>query len=925
MKRLLALVALLLLLPLRAEEPINLWPFYLRENAETHIAWPLIKSAPDELALHPVYWRTATTHRFAYLLSLDFAQREYAFYPFFYSAPDGWLSPLGGTGGIDNRSRWWYALTVGTHRAFTTLPNGVRSERFRNWFLPFWFYTGTETASSLWTPLSYRDRDDTWPLSRVYIGPFGLPWLYFYDRRAADREWRLFTLIYSSHEDYITRPDGTRPEPFAPKRDAFSLAFGLLYHNRHASSLPLDRPLPADLLKDHSRLERPYTFTKHAALLNLAGFSREHYGQDTYAEEWLFPLYFRGEEPHGTSNWTEAWYEPDRRYTSCSPYIRTKRYTPADRDSWLHFPPLWFSWQTGGKAPRTTRLLFPLWCQRVYQSGDARWWFSPFAGAGSDPVNQAKWWFALTAGAAESTPKSGREASCWFLPFYFATETPTRATSWTPLSYTKTEYDRLGENYFSFGPILPIYHRLRSLSEESEGGFLLCNEREWALSAAQTGEKNRVTAEPNIEELSLGGGLLFSKTTLHPLPDACPVDLLDSWLWCFHLSPHRTPRASGYNYSLLLNLVNWSKNQLELQDERSDFNLGWLLWRWEHERDCFGADRRFSLWTPLASYRTSTCQSDDLRNFGRSRRNGFLFDALCWNSYASRTCNDYNFDLAWGTLADYSSSLPAEGYKRKSAPALPFTDAWPEEMSQEFILLRSLLSRTRFARYVSLGDYELGSQSDCWGCDARLREECTRTLLPGGLLYRFSDTACDEVDSPRERLVELRSLVYQFVRRETITRKRTRTLDSSLLWSLLYARHEDWREAWAWPNGQPPAEQPKTREHTATLSCLTPLVYKAESTDPCDESQATYTRRLLLGLLYKEEGNRKTGTEQVNLLGFLFHSRLSADQTRTRALFPFITTTTNASTGAWSFSFFHKLFRVEQTAEGETKWWLFWL
>ena len=65
MKRLLALVALLLLLPLRAEETINLWPFYLRENVETHIAWPLIKSAPDELALHPVYWRTATTHRFA--------------------------------------------------------------------------------------------------------------------------------------------------------------------------------------------------------------------------------------------------------------------------------------------------------------------------------------------------------------------------------------------------------------------------------------------------------------------------------------------------------------------------------------------------------------------------------------------------------------------------------------------------------------------------------------------------------------------------------------------------------------------------------------------------------------------------------------------------------------------------------------------
>lgn len=399
------------------------------------------------------------------------------------------------------------------------------------------------------------------------------------------------------------------------------------------------------------------------------------------------------------------------------------------------------------------------------------------------------------------------------------------------------------------------------------------------------------------------------------------MDLLDSWLWCFHLSPHRAPRASGYSYSLLLNLVNWSKNQLALQDERSDFNLGWFLWRWENERDCFGADRSISLWTPLASYRTSTWQSDDLRDFSRSRRNGFLFDFLAWNSSANRTCNYYNFDLAWGLLANYASRLPAEGYKRKSAPALPFTDAWPESMSQVFVLLQGLLSRTRFSREVTLGDYEPGSKPCRWERDASFTEKSIRTLLPGGLLYNFSDTARDEVSSPLERQKGTR----QFVRRETITRKRTRTLDSSLLWSLLYARHEDWREAWAWPNGQPPAEQPTTREHTATLSCLTPLIYKAESTDPCDESQATYNRRLLLGLLYKAEGNRKAGTEQVNLLGFLFHSRLSADQTRTRALFPFITTTTNASTGAWSFSFFHKLFRVEQTAEGETKWWLFWL
>ncbi len=925
MKRLLALVALLLLLPLHAEEPINLWPFYLRENAETHIAWPLIKSAPDELALHPVYWRTATTHRFAYLLSLDFAQREYAFYPFFYSAPEGWLSPLGGTGGVDNRSRWWYALTVGTHRTLTTLPNGqTRPERFRNWFLPFWFYTSSENGSRLWTPLSYRERldDDKWPVSKAYIGPFGLPWLYFYDRRAADRKWCLFSLIGSLHEDYITRPDGTHPEPFAPKCDTLALAFGLLYRYRHARSLPLDRPLPADLLQNHSRLKRPYTFTKHAALLNLAGFSREHYGQDTYAEEWLFPFYFRGEEPHGASNWTEAWYEPDRRYTSCSPYICTKRYTPADRDSWLHFPPLWFSWQTGGKAPRTTRLLFPLWCQRVYQSGDARWWFSPLAGAGSDPVNQAKWWFALTAGAAESTPKSGREASRWVLPFYFATETPKRATTWTPLTYTKTEYDRLGKNYFSFGPILPLYHRLRSLAKESEGGFLLCHKRrEWTLSAAQTGEENRVTPEPNEEDFSLGGGLLFSKTTIRPLPDACPVDQLDSHkLWNF-FSLAWSPRTSRRDYSMLLNLVNWSTSQEALKTERSDFNLGWFLWRWENEHDCFGADRSISLWTPLASYRTSTWQSDDLRDFSRSRRNGFLFDFLAWKSSANRKRNTYNFDLAWELLASYYSRLPAEGYKRKSAPALPFTDAWPESMSQVFVLLQGLLSRTRFSREVTLGDYEPGSKPCRWERDASFTEKSIRTLLPGGLLYNFSDTACDEVDSPREQLKGTR----QFVRRETITRTRTRTLDSSLLWSLLYARHENWREAWAWPNGQPPAEQPTTREHTATLSCLTPFVYKAESTDPCDESQATYNRRLLLGLLYRAEGNRKAGTEQVNLLGFLFHSRLSADKTRTRTLFPFITTTTNAESGAWSFSFLHKLFRLEHTPEGKTNWWLFWL
>lgn len=107
---------------------------------------------------------------------------------------------------------------------------------------------------------------------------------------------------------------------------------------------------------------------------------------------------------------------------------------------------------------------------------------------------------------------------------------------------------------------------------------------------------------------------------------------------------------------------------------------------------------------------------------------------------------------------------------------------------------------------------------------------------------------------------------------------------------------------------------PVIRRETAVL---TPLVWSSEA-----DSGGTFSRRILCGLLHDYTRDRETGAESFGILGFLYRSLRTPDGACERTVFPFVTVADDGK-GSSSFSFLHRLFRIEKTPEGRTVW-VFW-
>lgn len=150
-------------------------------------------------------------------------------------------------------------------------------------------------------------------------------------------------------------------------------------------------------------------------------------------------------------------------------------------------------------------------------------------------------------------------------------------------------------------------------------------------------------------------------------------------------------------------------------------------------------------------------------------------------------------------------------------------------------------------------------------------------------------------------------------------RRRQDNAETTLLCGLLYSHKREDTQKWRWDGAFRQPEQPLEETFRDDTYVLTPLVYIAER-----QRDGSFGRRLILGLLFDQTHKTANDTETFGILGYLYRFNHYADGTRSRTLFPFLNLTTHDDSPDWTFSFLHKLFRIERTAEG-TRWWLFWL
>lgn len=207
----------------------------------------------------------------------------------------------------------------------------------------------------------------------------------------------------------------------------------------------------------------------------------------------------------------------------------------------------------------------------------------------------------------------------------------------------------------------------------------------------------------------------------------------------------------------------------------------------------------------------------------------------------------------------------------------------------------SLLWRMLFADSISR--YRYGKDNDSY-------QRSSNVLL--GALYDRDRTIEDRVTQNCKKPFDK-------------SRRVVDNVDTDSLFGLLYSHERTDVRRWEWPADSQRPEAPEYDFYEEKLSVLTPLVYRYEG-----QRDGSFGSRSLFGLLYDHTLKTRNDTETLGILGYLYRYNRYADGTVTRAAFPFINVTTHKDSGDWSFSFLHKLFRIERTKEG-LDWWLFWL
>lgn len=915
----------------RASGPVNLWPFYLGYGDTHYVAWPFVKVAPKEFAFHPLYWYDEGVHRVAYLFSADPEHQEYALYPFFFIGSNYTYTPLGGYS-RDAGANMWYSLTFGNYSSARAGENWHFS-----WFFPFYFsYCDRQDESLLWTPLALYatepkrvilpDKQEVHLQERLYsIGPLGLPWIYSsreHSDTQSEHSLGVFPLFHWKHADYMHRDAAADWTPFAPATRAFSLGAGLLYDYQREYSLAAERPLPPELadLRKYAQVDA----WSHKALCGLVGVRDYANKSDERHSEWIFPFYFRGHETRSLAGKTEA---------------------KPTRTDWFHLSPLWFSWSVDGETAYDSRLLVPLFYSRIYHGSDESLWLTPLAGAGTEPARQAAWWYALTAGGYSAlrtpsevdlrwlpsyeTDSAGRwlhptppvrESAHWLLPLYFhkASSDGTSKTETLLTSFERTQ-DSLR---FEISLLFPFYTHLRSLAKELDGGLLLFRHtNHWRTTSVRNGTPERTTEAPACTSFSLGAGLLYDWMSQPAEAPVSPVDV-SHWNRRFDIldlltsrlpKPRYSLRLEGYHLGIAGGLFSRSNFVAPPFSARgvssSHTRLGWLLWYSKEQH--YERAREVELFTPLYSY----WRLDDKRLLDpfSEQCHGVLLNTITWKYTVGDTRDDFAFRLLGGLGAEYETIGRSRDFSLLGGLLADFERSYVNDEAE--------MAREARRRRFSEGNRGVLQALD-WRCQMNRVEQLRNDdSLLLGVLYRHEDL--DRTVRAATHKREEGKRAGESVLNENLWRTHTLSDKTSLLWGLLYHSSDVREQRWRWKLGEEEPEAPIVYTHNTAFSLLTPLIYSAESKDDGDEAKAAYERNLLLGLLYHEKGaNRSQGADERSILGFLYRSRRYGS-TRARTLFPFISVTTDEASDDWSFSFVHKLFRIERT-HGKTKWWLFW-
>jgi hypothetical protein len=150
-------------------------------------------------------------------------------------------------------------------------------------------------------------------------------------------------------------------------------------------------------------------------------------------------------------------------------------------------------------------------------------------------------------------------------------------------------------------------------------------------------------------------------------------------------------------------------------------------------------------------------------------------------------------------------------------------------------------------------------------------------------------------------------------------RERTRIEDRLVLGILYYREFEDNR-VWSRENVDTEQATLSHDHYSDDRYVLFGIPYQWHG-----QRDGSYKHNALWGLLFDQTVNVTNDTETFGFLGFFYRYNKYKDGSKTRFIFPFITTSSNEKDDTWSFGFAHKLFRIEKNADGTLDWWLFWL
>lgn len=627
--------------------------------------------------------------------------------------------------------------------------------------------------------------------------------------------------------------------------------------------------------------------------------------------------------------------------------------------------PFYWNWEDHLKGERND-LLFPLFFRTIDQRDTLGTWATPLFGWAADH----SWWYALNCGRYHSAR--------WCLPFAYwnfeANEDgSTTRDLWMPLGYLNTTRLKDGKTnvrHWGVGPLLPLLANGNEREFKLLGGLLWFRKNTPLNMDPSKFGRNRAQCdicmprdtdtryESTRSNLLLGTLYGYKRTReyeVESLIEKRPIYVEEQnhdiglFLWrqskstlhgAEHLPKGTTyPAQTGHRYSLLGGLwstedylsqsvetypraescreaYHWSAHdysRFKYEKHSVEHNYGWLLWKDEivSERDAAQNQRLTTYFrTPLFGWGSTHYRTAD----GQTVDGGNRFSLLL-GLYTSTKENDY-FSLN----PAHEQTHEVRHEKRLFGP---FLWTWEERATivhspsaeQKDLNLETPECEISLSGDNNLLGRFLWNHFHWRNTDKRhgtsyygrqKREFFLAFLYNDNFRFNHQTTYCTQPECQEED-----AHCSNVLRRE----ETTTYIQFSLLGLLTF---RDFKDTRVYERGDP--EMLKVDLYKDDFRVLLGIPYLSSRT-----RDGTIKRRSLFGLLFDQEVAPAKKTTTFGILGFLYRYNQHADDTREQLIFPFIRTTSNDTTHAWSASFLGKFFKVERLPNGEMEWTLLWL